>query len=71
MFFGFGFADLEIHTVCHVDLGGGQIVAELACVDDIVGERDIVAPGVQIRRAGIVNVGSYSRPNTVACDWAW
>jgi hypothetical protein len=62
---------LEIRTVRHVDLGCGQIVAELACVDDIVGERDIVAPGVQIRRAGIVNVGSYGWPNTIACHWAW
>lgn len=38
-------------TVGHVYLVGGHVVAELAVVDDVVGERRGATPGVEVEGA--------------------
>lgn len=60
-----------IRTVCHVNLRGCQVVAELAGVDNVICERWGVTPRVQIRRVWVFNVGFNCYTHAVACNWAW
>lgn len=61
----FGFVDIilvqeglqGIRTVCHVHLGGCQVVTELAGIDNVICERRSVTPRIQIRCIWVFNVG--------------
>lgn len=49
---------------------GGQVIAELASVDDVVGERGALAPVLEIVRAGVFQVNFNGWFNPSACYWA-
>lgn len=60
-----------ILTVCHVDLGGGEIITKLAAIDNIICKGRYRTPGIQIVGIRLLYVGFHCKANAIASDWTW
>lgn len=64
----------DIRTVCHIHLrirlSVGQVVAELAVIDHIVGKASCRAPVVKVVRAGIEDIDFNGILDTATADSA-